>query len=62
VLVVAGAPGAGAADDDAVRAALRRAREEGMSTRDAVAVVTASTGRHKREVYDLAVSLRGQGS
>ena len=58
VLVVSGAPDDVApVDDDAVRTALRESLAAGLSTRDAVAAVTAATGRAKREVYDLAVSL-----
>lgn len=59
VVVISGAPDDDAPpDDDSVRRALRDALERGASTRDAVAEVTAATGRAKREVYDLAVALR----
>ena len=45
------------ADDDQVRAALRASIDSGASTRDAVSEVANSTGRIRREVYALAVSL-----
>ena len=45
------------ADDDRVRAALRASIDSGASTRDAVSDVANSTGRVRREVYALAVSL-----
>lgn len=45
------------ADDDDVRNALREVLADGSSTRDAVADVTARTGRRKRDVYDMAVTL-----
>jgi 16S rRNA (cytidine1402-2'-O)-methyltransferase len=44
-------------DDDRVRAALRASLDSGTSTRDAVSEVARSTGRVRREVYALAVSL-----
>lgn len=63
VLVLAGAPAdETVADDDTVREALRHALADGLSTRDAVSAVTASTGRVKREIYELAVSLPERGS
>jgi len=43
------------ASDDDVRHALRIAIQAGASTRDAAATVAATTGRRKREVYQLAV-------
>ena len=50
-------PGGEPADDDQVRAALRASIDSGASTRDAVSEVANSTGRIRREVYALAVSL-----
>lgn len=57
VLVLAGAAPAPAADDDAIRAALRSALERGDTRRDAVATVTAELGVAKRRVFDLATTL-----
>jgi 16S rRNA (cytidine1402-2'-O)-methyltransferase len=54
VLVLAGAPAPGEVGDDAILAALVRARAEGASTRDAVAAVAGSLGVAKRRVYELA--------
>ena len=45
------------ANDDEVRRALRAALDDGASTRDAVANVTSTLGRPKRDVYNLAVTL-----
>lgn len=56
VIVLAGAPDESVpASDGDVRAAIAAAISEGASTRDAVARVSASTGRRRREVYELAV-------
>lgn len=61
VLVVAGAdPGATAASDDTIDRMLRAAMAQ-SSLRDAVASVTARTGRKKREVYARALALTGPG-
>ncbi len=57
VIVLAGAPDAGPADDAAVRRLLEDALADGRRTRDAAADVAARTGRRKREVYDLALEL-----
>ncbi len=57
VLVVAGAPDAPPADDDAVVAALQAELDAGASKRDAAASVAATLGVAKRRAYDLAVSL-----
>ncbi len=58
VIVLAPASVDGAvADDDVVRAALRQARADGASTRDAAAAVASELGRPKREVYALAIAL-----
>ena len=43
--------------DDDVRAAVTAALDAGASTKDAAATVSTDTGRRKREVYALAVSL-----
>ena len=61
VVVVAGAAPAATADDDVLRAALARLRDEGVSTRDAVAEVADAYDAPKRRVYDLAVQ-SGQSS
>jgi len=56
VIVLGGAPvETTAAPDDDVRIALDAAIAAGASTRDAVAQVAASTGRRRRDVYELAV-------
>lgn len=55
VVVVEGAAPATTADDDVLRAALARLRDEGVSTRDAVAEVAGAYDAPKRRVYDLAV-------
>lgn len=57
VLVVAGAPEAPPADDDAVVAALQAELDAGASKRDAAAHVAAALGVAKRRAYDLAVRL-----
>ena len=57
VLVVAGAPEAVPADDDAVIAALRSHLAAGASKRDAAAEVAIALGVPKRRAYTLAVSL-----
>jgi 16S rRNA (cytidine1402-2'-O)-methyltransferase len=58
VIVVGGAvTGTEPASDDDVRRALRAAIAAGTSTRDAVADVAATTGRRRREVYQLALAL-----
>ena len=62
VVVLAGAADAGPADDDVVRAALRRALGAGERTRDAATAVARQTGRRRREVYDLAVELAHERS
>jgi 16S rRNA (cytidine1402-2'-O)-methyltransferase len=58
VTIVVG-PGAGAeaASDDDVVARLSRALAGGASVKDAAAAVAAETGRAKREVYSLALTL-----
>ena len=54
VLVLDGAPEAGPATDEAIRAALAEARAAGRSTRDAVAEVATGLGVGRRRVYALA--------
>lgn len=61
VVVLEGAPPADPADDDTVRAELRRALADGDSTRDAAARVARRLGRPKRQVYALAVGLASAG-
>lgn len=58
VLVLAGAAPPPPADDEAVSAALAAAREQGLSTRDAVDAVATSLGVPRRRVYDLALHER----
>jgi len=58
VLVLDGAPSDDRpATDNEVRDALRAALGRGVSKRDAATSVAKSTGRPKREVYDLAIAL-----
>ena len=57
VIVLAGAPPEGPADDDRIRAALRERLAAGSSTKSAVAEVTAALKAPKRTVYDLALGL-----
>lgn len=45
------------ANDDDVRDALLPLLDDGLSTRDASAIVSAETGRRKRDVYAIAVAL-----
>ena len=59
VVVLEGAPAAEPTTDDEVSALLRHALSIGMSKRDAAATVAAQTGRPKREVYSLALTLPG---
>lgn len=54
VVVVAGAPEAREATDDELLAALRRARDAGQSTRDAVVAVAEAFDVPKRRAYELA--------
>ena len=54
VLVLAGAPIPEAADDAQLLGALRRERENGSTTRDAVALVAEQFGASHRRVYSLA--------
>ena len=55
VIVVEGASPPVAVGDEALREALARLRDEGISTRDAVAEVAGTYDAPKRRVYDLAV-------
>lgn len=55
VLVIEGAAPPRVVDDHTLRLALARLREEGISTRDAVAEVAGAYDVPKRRVYDLAV-------
>ena len=60
-LVVAGAPAAPAAVD--VEAELRKLLDEGLGPRDAAARLVIVTGKPRRQLYQLALSLRPkQGS
>ncbi|HEY5873958.1 MAG TPA: 16S rRNA (cytidine(1402)-2'-O)-methyltransferase [Ilumatobacteraceae bacterium] len=57
VIVLGGAPAKGPADDDEIRAALRERFDAGLTTKSAVAEVTAALRAPKRTVYDLALGL-----
>ena len=57
VVVLAGAPPAAPSTDAEVVGLLRDAVASGLSKRDAAAHVSASTGRAKRDVYALALTL-----
>jgi len=54
VVVVDGAPPAGAPDDEMIEAALQVELDAGSTTKDAVATVAVRFGLPKRRVYDLA--------
>lgn len=56
VIVLEGAPPAGEASDDEVRAAVLAALGEGLSTRDAAARVAGELGVAKRRAYELATA------
>jgi hypothetical protein len=45
-------------DDEALRTALARLLDEGVSTRDAVAELSATYDAPKRRVYELAINFR----
>jgi 16S rRNA (cytidine1402-2'-O)-methyltransferase len=60
VIVIDGAPDDGPADDDAIRAALGNCFDRGMTTKSAVAEVTATLRVPKRTVYALALALTGR--
>ncbi|MGD9702989.1 MAG: 16S rRNA (cytidine(1402)-2'-O)-methyltransferase [Acidimicrobiia bacterium] len=57
VIVLAGARALGPANDDEIRAALRERLDAGLTTKSAVAEVTAALRAPKRTVYDLALGL-----
>jgi 16S rRNA (cytidine1402-2'-O)-methyltransferase len=57
VVVVGGAPAAGAVDDEALDAAIVRELESGRSPRDAAAEVAAGLGVAKRRAYEAATRL-----
>ena len=57
VIVLAGAAPGGPADDDQIRAALRERLAAGLTTKSAVAEVTAALKAPKRTVYDLALGI-----
>jgi 16S rRNA (cytidine1402-2'-O)-methyltransferase len=58
VLVLDGAPPAGPASDEAVRAALEAALGRGTSVKDAASEVSGELGVPRRRAYDLALRLR----
>ena len=57
VIVIEGAPDGAPADDDAIRAALSECLARGLTTKSAVAEVTARLRVPKRTVYSLALTL-----
>lgn len=57
VVVLAGAPPEGPADDDRITAALHAAMARGETRKAAIATVTASLGASKRRVFDIATAL-----
>jgi 16S rRNA (cytidine1402-2'-O)-methyltransferase len=59
VIVLGGTAPRTTPDDDTVRAALRAARADGHSTRDAVAEVATALGVPRNTVYQLAVGTLG---
>jgi 16S rRNA (cytidine1402-2'-O)-methyltransferase len=61
VLVLAGAPDAGAPGDDVVEDALRARLEAGADKREAVASVTSELRVPRRRVYELATRLGKDG-
>jgi 16S rRNA (cytidine1402-2'-O)-methyltransferase len=61
VIVLAGAPGEEpVSDDDTVRAALRRELDSGADTKTAIATVARHHHVPRREVYALAVAMKGE--
>jgi 16S rRNA (cytidine1402-2'-O)-methyltransferase len=58
VVVLAGAPPAAPADTETVELALRQEVDGGASWRDAAGAVAADLGLPRRQVYDLALTLR----
>jgi 16S rRNA (cytidine1402-2'-O)-methyltransferase len=58
VVVLAGAPGSGPPDDEAVQAALEDALARGTSVKDAATEVAHGLGVPRRRAYDLALRLR----
>jgi 16S rRNA (cytidine1402-2'-O)-methyltransferase len=61
-VVVGGAAAPPAASEDDVADALRRALAAGHERRDAVRLVAATLGLPRRQVYDVALALRAEGS
>ena len=61
VILIRAAEGGPAADDDEIEALLVQAMAR-ASVKDAVAEVAAATGAPRRQVYALALALRGNGS
>ena len=59
-LLLAPAPEPQEAPVEAVRAALRRLREEGMGLKQAAKAVAKETGRHAREVYRIGLELEDE--
>lgn len=57
VVVLAGAPPEGPADDDRIRAELVHEMDRGHTRKAAVATVTASLGVSKRRAFDIATAL-----
>lgn len=59
IVLLVGPPPAAEVGDDAVQAALTDALKD-LSLRDAVAQITAATGRARRDVYRLALEISGE--
>ncbi len=57
VVVLAGAPAPGPIEDERLRQALRRCRDQGMDRRSAVVRTVADTGVGKNRIYELALEL-----
>lgn len=61
VFVLEGAPAPDAVTDDEVARQLRDDIAQGASKRDAAATVARGTGRRKREVYEIALTIGDEG-
>jgi hypothetical protein len=48
-------------DDDAIEAEVRRRLQSGEGPKEIAAALSLRTGRRRREIYQLAVALRGSG-
>jgi 16S rRNA (cytidine1402-2'-O)-methyltransferase len=61
VFVLEGAAAPDAVTDDEVARRLREEIAQGASKRDAAAAVARRTGRRRREVYEIALTVDGDG-